>query len=163
MTTIPVRIRECRRSDLDAVMDIETRCFGVDGALPRIALTQYFDLCGPAFAVGESGSRVVAFAFGGTVTGGSRELGWLLDIAVLPEFQGQSVGPAICGYVVRTLFRFGVQSICATVSPDNERSLKMLTKIGFVRVAEVPDYFGLGRPRLILVCALSRNYRNGKH
>lgn len=150
MSTFGVLIRDCRRGDLEPVCRIERDCHGISQALSRVALTQYFDLYAPAFVLAEASSEPVGFAIGGTSLDNDCRVGWILDVAVLPQFQGQGVGHALCQFVLERLAGFGVRTIYATVSPNNERSIKLLRKLGFLDVDEAPDYFGPGEARLVM-------------
>jgi ribosomal protein S18 acetylase RimI-like enzyme len=150
MKDIPNAIRSCDRQDLDAIASIEQTCFGAAGALSRIALTQYFELGGSAFAVAESSEKIIAFAIGAMATGSSMPVGWVLDVAVLPDFQTRGVARDLGAHVINRLVELGAQRIRATVSPANRRSLNLLTRIGFDVVDDVADYFGPGERRFIM-------------
>jgi ribosomal protein S18 acetylase RimI-like enzyme len=145
-----LELRDCRRSDLEGVCKIEQICYGSEHALPRIALTQYFDLFEPAFTLAEASSELVGFAVGGIALHTDFCQGWLLDIAVLPNFQGQGVGEAVCRRVLDQLTSLGIRSVHATVAPDNRRSLKLLTRLGFQKSGDVAEYFGPGERRLLM-------------
>ena len=129
---------------------IEQTCYGSAHALQRLALTQYFDLCGPAFALAELSSEVVAFAVGGIALGNDPRVGWLLDAAVLPGFQGRGVGQAVCRHVLDRLVSFGIRTVRATVAPDNERSFNLLGRLGFCVFDDIAEYFGPGKRRLLM-------------
>jgi ribosomal protein S18 acetylase RimI-like enzyme len=147
---IEICVRECLASDLLAVHEIEKACFGVTNALPLIALTQYRDLCGPGFVIGEASSKVAGYAAGGIALGAGMDLAWILGVAVSPDFQGHRVGAMLCGNVLAALRRVGVQRVRATVAPDNARSLKMFGQLGFSVIEDSPDYFGPGQRRLVM-------------
>jgi ribosomal-protein-alanine N-acetyltransferase len=148
-------IRVCRESDLPAVQEIEEACFGAVNALPLIALTQYRELCGSAFAIAEAASRVAGYAAGAVALGEGMELAWILGVAVSPDFQGRRIGSMLCANVVATLSEFGVRRVRATVAPDNAHSLKMFGQLGFAVVADCANYFGPERRRLIVERQLS--------
>jgi ribosomal protein S18 acetylase RimI-like enzyme len=143
-------LRDCRRSDLDSVCKIEQICYGREHALPQIALTQYFDLFEPAFTLAELSSELVGFAVGGIALHKDFCQGWLLDIAVLPNFRGQGVGEAVCRRVLDRLTSFGIRSVHATVAPDNRRSFNLLTRLGFQKSGDVAEYFGPRERRLLM-------------
>ena len=143
-------IRGCRSADIDDVCRIERTCFGDDHALPRIALTQYFDLFGPAFALAEISSEVVGFAVGGIALDDDPRLGWLLDAAVLPSFQGRGVGQTVCRHILERLVTFGIRTARATVAHDNERSVRLLRSLGFYAAGDIAGYFGPGLRRLVM-------------
>lgn len=143
-------LRTGNPEDLDELWEIEKVCYGSVNALSRISLRQYMDLSGPGFALAETPSQVVGFAIGAVALGGDDHTGWLLDVAILPGFQGRGVGSMVCRHVLDRLTRFGVRVVRATVSPDNERSFRMLKSLGFVVVEEVLDYFGPGKRRIVV-------------
>jgi len=143
-------IRGCRPADLDEVCRIEQTCYGSAHALQRIALTQYFDLCGPAFALAEISSQVVGFAVGGIAVDNDCRIGWLLDVAVLPSFQGRGVGQAVCRYVRERLVNLGIRTVRATIAPGNEQSLKLLGNLEFSVLDDIAEYFGPGQRRLLM-------------
>jgi len=132
------------------VCKIEQICYGTEHALHRIALTQYFDLCEPAFALAEVSSELVGFAVGGMALQKDFSEGWLLDIAVLPNFRRRGVGEAVCRRVIERLTGFGIRTVRATVAPDNQRSLSLLTRLGFHKSGDIPEYFGPGERRLVM-------------
>jgi ribosomal-protein-alanine N-acetyltransferase len=149
-----MRIRPCLRSDLQAVRAIEEACYGVADAFPLIALTQFLELCGGGFVVCEIESLLAGFAIAGTALE-DRELGWVLNVAVAPGFQGRRIGPALCENLLSVHSRKGVRRVRATVAPDNARSLKMLQGLGFVMIDNLPDYFGSGQSRLLMERSIS--------
>lgn len=149
MSTPALSIRGCHRADLDVVCGIEQVCYGAH-ALERIALTQYFDLYEPAFALAETSSEIVGFAVGGIALGSDCSIGWLLDVAVLPSFQGIGVGQAVCRRVLDRLTGFGIRTVRATVAPGNQPSLKLLGKLGFRALGDIAGYFGPGQSRLLM-------------
>lgn len=143
-------IRGCRQADLDDVCRIEQTCYGSAHALQRIALTQYYDLCGPAFALAEISSEVVGFVVGGIAVDNDCRIGWLLDAAVLPTFQGRGVGQALCRHMLDRLVNLGIPTVRATVAPSNEHSLKLLRKLEFCVLDDIAEYFGPGQRRLLM-------------
>ena len=150
MSNLKFEIRECRRSDLEDVLRVERTCYGDADALNYIALMQYFDLFSDAFGVAESSSRVIGFSIGGITTSSNLKLGWLLNVAILPDFQGNKVGPVICRYVIDRLKKGGVTLIRATVSPYNTRSFNMLQNLAFSIIDDIPSYFGIGQRRFLM-------------
>lgn len=150
-------VRRCNRRDLSSVEAIERACFGIAGALPRVSLTQYFDLCEEAFLVGEIESQVVAFAIGGIATGRHGQIGWILDVAVFPGHQRKGIGLVLCERVCESLRSVGALRVRATVAPDNLASQGMLSRLGFAIVDEMADYFGPGEARLVV----ERAWRGG--
>ena len=119
-------------------------------SLSRMTLTQYLYLFQSTFLVSESSNATVGFAVGGVAFSGVPEIGWILDVAVAPPFQGRRIGPTLCEHVVAALNRLGVRKIYATVAPENARSLQMLLSMKFHVTDDVADYFGPGQRRLLV-------------
>jgi len=150
ISTQGLSIRDCRFADLDDVCLIEQTCYGSAQALQRVALTQYFDLYGPTFALAEVSSETVGFGVGGIALGNECRIGWLLDVAVLPNFQGHGVGQAVCRHLLDSLVKFGIRTVRATVAPDNERSVRLLRRLEFFVRDDIDEYFGLRQRRLLM-------------
>jgi len=150
MNGFDLEIRACRRTDLDNVCKIEEICHGSAEAMRRVAFTQYFDLFAPAFILAETSSQAIGFAVGGMALGDQVCLAWLLDVATLPAFQGRGAGYAMSQRVLDRLIKAGAARIQATVAPGNDRSLKMLTRLGFHNIDDIPDYFGCGQRRFLM-------------
>ena len=150
MNSIDFKIRDCERGDLDTICRIEKICHGSVEALGRIAFTQYFDLFASAFVLAEAASQVIGFAVGGMVLGPQVRVAWLLDVATIPAFEGHGVGHIMSQCVIDKLIREGSERIQATVSPQNDRSSRMLTKLGFRIIDDIPDYFGCDQRRFLV-------------
>jgi ribosomal protein S18 acetylase RimI-like enzyme len=150
MNSFDLGIRDCRRSDLDNICKIEEICHGSAEAIRRVAFTQYFDLFAPAFVLAETSSQAIGFAVGGLALGDHVRLAWLLDVAILPAFQGCGAGYTISRRVLDRLIKGGAARIQATVAPGNDRSLKMLTRLGFHTIDDIPEYFGSGQRRFLM-------------
>lgn len=139
-------IREARRDDLSAIAAIEHDCFPHD-ALPLLSFVQYFELFGETFLVAESEGCCVGFAIGGASASAPDEA-WLLDVAVAPDFRRHGVAQSL---TTELLARLGDRTVRATVSPENKPSAALLARNGFVVERRVPDYFGPGEDRDIVV------------
>ena len=150
MDDLIVNVRGCRASDLKSVYEIEKTCHGTTGALPILALTQYKDLFGSGFLVGESASQIIGFAIGGIALGEGAKLAWVLDVAVLPSFEGRHVASTLCEHLLTVLESCEVLTVRATVAPENVRSLKLFRRLGFSVIDDIPDYFGPRERRLLL-------------
>ena len=72
---------------METIVHIEKTCHGEINNLSIISLIQYLELFGPTFVVIEFNSEPVGFAIGGVQLDDTKTTGWLLDIAVLPNFQ----------------------------------------------------------------------------
>jgi len=144
-----VYIRKCQSEDITAIEELELLCYGSGYALPKIALRQYFDICQSVFCIAEVSERLVGFGIGAVISGRPNEA-WILDVAVHPDFRMKGVATALVSHLKEVLERLGVKLIRATVSPQNRPSISMLTKASFKVIEEIPDYFEMGQPRLVM-------------
>jgi len=108
-----LQIRECHHADLDVVAQIENTCYGNTNALSSVSLTQYLDLFSSTFLVAEFSNTVVGFTIGGVAYSTNWERGWLLDVAVLPNFQGYRIGSRLCGNIS---FNFSIIISCNSIN-----------------------------------------------
>lgn len=70
---------------------------------------------------------------------GTREIGYALAHA----YWGQGVMTAVLTTVISRLQVAGLTALWASVAPDNERSVRLLTRVGFHRAYSVPLPIGL--------------------
>jgi ribosomal-protein-alanine N-acetyltransferase len=106
-------------------------------------LRQFFDLFGDLLVVAERDGTVIGYALGGR----SSDSGWILGVAVEPSMQGGGVGRALTEAL---LDRLNSQTTSVTVHPDNTRAVTLYRRLGFEQVGLEPEYFGEGKPRLLL-------------
>jgi len=87
-------------------------------------------------AVGENGTVVGHAGFHGPPVGGMVEVGY----TVVPDLRGQGIGHALLAALLReAASQPEVQTVRASVSPENAPSLAVVARAGFVRTGEQWD------------------------
>jgi ribosomal protein S18 acetylase RimI-like enzyme len=76
-------------------------------------------------------SRIIGFLFAYEVLPFGGRI-YITYIAVSPEYQGHEVGLLLYGELIEKAKRNGIKQITALINPDNDRSMKLHRKAGFV-------------------------------
>lgn len=141
-------LRPARESDLDAVARLDAVVFPED-PYPYFVLRQLTELPGLGLSVIADGESLRGYVLYAAAPGA--DVGWLLSLGVDPAHRGRGYGRWLVAEALRRTVAEGVTETRATVRPDNTASLAICHSLGFVEVAYLPDYFGPGDDRLLLV------------
>lgn len=140
-------IRPAAIPDLPAIVGLERASFGAD-AYPAVFLRQTLDLWPQLIRVADDEPGVLGYALAAP---SSAELeGWILAVTVRPDVRGRGIGRALTHGVIERLREDGFRKALLTVHPENTIARELYQDLGFVVVAEDPEYFGPGEPRLRL-------------
>jgi len=123
----PVRVRNMRPGDLDAVMAIEQVSFPTPWTRGMFAEDFSRGFSDTLVAAGPEGG-VYGYAVCWTIAGESH----LLNIAVDPFRRGQGVGRALLSECIRRSARSGASRIFLEVRAGNEPALRLYYGMGFV-------------------------------
>ncbi len=131
-----VRIRKMAKLDLDAVMDIEHRCFSVPWTREALVL----EIDKNRFA------RYLAAELDGEVIGYGGM--WLImdeahitNIAVHPDHRGNRYGNSIVEALIATAQKEGILRMTLEVRRSNEVAQNLYKKYGFVFCGIRPGYY----------------------
>ena len=133
-----VDIRELRKDDLQAVMEIDTRIRGFS----RLDYWQKRFICAegvPPWAclVAEVENRVVGFLFGRSSLwdfGVRDEVGWIDLIGVHPAYRYRGIGQALVGEFNRLAKdRRKIEKVFTLVDPQETETTSFFSQIGFAR------------------------------
>ncbi len=83
------------------------------------------------------GQRLMAYA---VLTQSAGEA-HLLNLCVMPQWQGQGMGSLLLEHAIDRARYHGCSCIFLEVRPSNPAGLSLYTKRGFVQVGERPDYY----------------------
>ena len=134
----PVYIRNLRKEDLSAIVDIEDRTIGVarrDFWEKRIELSEAIR---PHWAslVAETDNRVVGFVFG---RAGEFEFGlpgtiaWIEIIGVDPAYRRQGVAAKLMEQFASSADDHGIQNIFTLVSKGDAEMSRFFSRLGFTQ------------------------------
>jgi ribosomal protein S18 acetylase RimI-like enzyme len=142
-------LRTGREEDLRALAALDRTAFeDLDGDDPYSygAFRQFLDLFPDLLVVAEQDGSLVGYALGGM----GSERGWILGVAVEPSAQGAGIGRALTEALLERMRARGVGNVGVTVHPNNAPALALYRILGFEQERVEPDYFGEGKPRVVL-------------
>jgi [ribosomal protein S18]-alanine N-acetyltransferase len=141
-----VATRPAQPGDLQPLSEIEEQAFA-RGYSPVI-IRQLLELFPGLFFVGTYEEEVCGYVVGGYRLGA--EEAWLLSLAVAPEARGKGVSTALLDSLIAALEGSPARWLKLTVDPSHEDALGFYWRRGFEQIAIDDEYFGPGKPRLIL-------------
>jgi [ribosomal protein S18]-alanine N-acetyltransferase len=135
---LPVRIRRARRSDLDALLELEQRVFATD-RMSRPSLRRILASSTAAVAVAEldgrlAGSAVVLFRTATTV-------GRLYSIAVTPDLSGKGVGAVLLSAAERVARSRKCRCMRLEVHERNAVAIARYRKSGYQQFGRYDSYY----------------------
>jgi ribosomal-protein-alanine N-acetyltransferase len=141
-----MEIRPASVSDLQAIQRIDALSFP-ELSYPYFVLRQYLDTFGDFFQVALKDDVPVAYIAGGLASSG--KMCWIHSLAVLPEHRRKGLAGSLLASFLQTSKNHHVNSVLLTVHPE-EPAVFLYQKHGFVVEKQLPDYYGDGKPRLIM-------------
>lgn len=142
-------IRNFRLEDLQRVLEIEERSFGVD-AYDMVTFLQLHRLCGDLFLVAELEGRVVGYSVTCIEYSSGGIVAHVHSIAVDPECRGKGVGGMLMEETFRRLRERGVRDVVLEVSTANETGLSFWRKLGFTPVGVKKKFYLDGSDAIIM-------------
>jgi ribosomal protein S18 acetylase RimI-like enzyme len=126
-----IRIRQMRESDLPSVEKVDASAFDPLWQNPLETLQRAFSQA--LFAsVAETERGIVGYQL--TTGGGQRA--HLARLAVHPSVQGRGAGKTLLSDLLRALTQTGIFRLTVNTQSDNQTSLNLYQKMGFVRTGE---------------------------
>ncbi|HEY5225740.1 MAG TPA: N-acetyltransferase [Methylovirgula sp.] len=131
-------IRPGIRSDLDALVAIETQCFDSD-RLSRRSLGYFLRVPNAALLVADmrgaaAGYALVAFRSGSAIAR-------LYSIAIAPSFRGRNLGLALLKAGERAARERGAGLMRLEVRSRNRRAIALYERYGYCRYDRIEDYY----------------------
>ncbi len=126
-------IRELKESEIPIIADIERVCFSTPWS--EKSIEDSFCLDCNHFFVCESEGRIAGY-IGLSI---AADEGYILNVAVLPEYRRKGIGEALVRYVITG---FGdLAFVTLEVRPSNTAAVALYQKLGFERVGERKNYY----------------------
>lgn len=138
-------LRAARGSDLDALVEIETRCFASD----RLSRRSFRRLLGGEHArllVAENAAAVLGYSL--VLFRNGTGLARLYSMAVLPEATGTGLGARLLAAAERAAREAGCVLVRLEVAVDNVAALSLYRRAGYRTLRTLAAYYEDGRDAL---------------
>ena len=126
-----IRIRKMEQADLPEVEKADAAAFPPLWQNPLETLRRGYAQALSA-TVAENEHGIVGYQ----ISTGGRLRAHLARLAVHPSVQGRGVGRALVGDLFTRLYQFGIPKLSVNTQSDNETSLSLYRKMGFLRTGE---------------------------
>lgn len=140
-------IRAASKADLDAAVELERESFHAH-LLSRRQL-QYLQRRETAiFLVGEQDGQIVGDGIALIRQHRKTRSGRIYSLVVRAESRGQKIGQKLLRAMIEALAGRGVERIYLEVELSNSAAVRLYEQSGFRTIADLPDYYGRGKPGL---------------
>lgn len=148
---MPADIRQLAARDWQAILEIDRRRYGDD------SWSKYFVRMAPVLfgrlsCIAELDGAPIGYCL---VAPEDDRRVWILALVVKDEMEGQGIGQGLLAWALDAAARTGFREARLTVTPDNERALRLYVRFGFHEVDRDPAFFGPNEPRILLSCDLT--------
>lgn len=130
-----MRIRKCKREDLEDVYEIERLSFPYP--YPKII---FYDYINKLFFVAEENEKIVGYVIADV----DRNL--IVSIAVHPEYRNKGYGKKLMDYVLKLM----KGKIFLQVRKSNKIAISFYQKIGFKKIKEIKKYYMNGEDAILM-------------
>jgi ribosomal-protein-alanine N-acetyltransferase len=136
------RLRDYRAADFEAIWALDQACFPPGVAYSRGELRAFLARRTAQAIVAERAGRVVAFVLGGRARGLAGQV-VTLDVAA-PE-RRRGLGGRLLAELERRLAAAGATRVELETAVSNRTAIAFYERLGYGKVARLPDYYGPGQ------------------
>ena len=140
-----ITLERATEVDIPALLEIEGKLDNVrkySPMLDRYGWAEEFGKC-EVYLIKKNGTVV-----GNTSYSRDGDKAYVSGLAITPEFQHQGIGKDVLCQILEKLK--DVPYIWLVTHPENKASLKLYNSFGFLVESRKENYFGDGKPRLVL-------------
>ncbi len=131
--------------DYPQLQHIEKTCFSPDDHWPFWDLLGVLTLPGVVRLKAVVDDRMIGFISGERQTG--RQIGWITNLAVLPEYRRQGIAQGLLSDCEEEL---GLQRICLSVRASNLPAINLYRSNGYQEVKHWKKYYAGGEDAIVL-------------
>jgi ribosomal protein S18 acetylase RimI-like enzyme len=154
-----VDYRLFKPEDFAVLYAIEEACFQPPHRFSRTYMRQLIQQPDAATWIAEQDGRACGFGIVEWTHEASNTVAYIQTLEVLPEFRGQGIGGELLQRMESSAREAGASEIWLHVDAENAGAIRIYEKHGFMPTGREEDYYGRGRPGLVLSRAL--NLRQG--
>ena len=133
----PVTVGSFELSDLPGILRVERESFDRD-AWSREVFLEYTRPAPALFLVARTAGNIIGYS----IACWARQGAEIVSLAVRPPYRKEGVATALLKATLQKLRRSGAQAVWLMVRRENEAAIRLYRKLGFVRTATVPNYYG---------------------
>ncbi len=141
-------LRTLQPEDFHHLLTIETESF--DSGYSPYFIKMIPVLFGNVSYIALDESEPLGYA-AAAIEQGERDRGWIISMAVRPRARGQGLGKKLMEKCLDALEQAGVRRVHLTVAPANKVAIELYSQLGFASSGVMPDYFGPGEHRLLMI------------
>jgi len=148
-------VRQVRINELHIIYELEKSAF-TPMNYPLFVLRQFYDLLPELFLVAvDKTDSILGYTLGGINLDNNQA--WILSLAINQNYQGQGIGYSLSQKLIEKIHNKGMKNIFLTVHPENNSAIMLYKKLGFQGHEKTMDYYGDGKPRLVMVLQFDKN------
>ena len=133
--------RDYRSADFESVWKLDQSCFAPGIAYSRSELRAFLSRRTAEAIVVESGGRIVAFVLGSRR---GRAEGHVITLDVVASARRQGLGRQLLTELEGRFRDIGVRRMRLETAIDNAAAIAFHERLGYKKVAHLPDYYGSG-------------------
>jgi len=143
-----MQIRHFQNSDLESLYQIDQACFpsGISYSLGE--LSRFISRRGARTWIAAENEKIVGFVVVGTTPG---HAGHIVTIDVVKEARCSGVGKALMNAVECWARKESLQLLSLETAEDNRTAHAFYSKLGYVKVDEIPGYYSNGTAAWVMV------------
>lgn len=138
-----LKLRRYQPEDFDRLVEIDHLCFQEGIAYPAEEMAYFLSLRSATTLIGTDQDKIQGFIIAERFRPrrGSRSMGRIITIDVLPESQGTGLGNLLLTGAEDELRHYGCDYVSLEVAVNNERALRFYKKHGYSVLKVLPRYY----------------------
>lgn len=136
-----VRIRPAARKDLDALYDLDQRCFRPGIAYSKTELRYFLFHLRSVSVVAEDDEAIAGFAIVEFELQQGRHIGHIVTIDVAPEQRRHGIGRLLMDALLDVCRDTKAESLRLEVAVDNDAALAFYKSLGFIEIGRIPGFY----------------------
>jgi len=137
------KIRPYQPRDFDRLVEIDHACFAEGIAYPEEEMRHFLEMPSATRLVAHQNRKIEGFIIADCLRPrrGSRAMGRIITIDVMPGAQGKSLGSMLLKAAEDELHKADCDYVSLEVAVDNERALRFYKKHGYSVLKVLPRYY----------------------
>jgi len=139
-------IKEFSNQYLQEVQNIEKKCFGK--GFSNEAFYHYHQIVNHNFVIYQKDSQTIGYCIG-SISAIDKDIGWIVSIGVIPEFQNQGIGSKLLINIINKL-KNQVNKLRLSVSENNHSAYNFYLKNNFYEIKQPFDMYYTNKKSYLL-------------